>query len=409
MDNTILRELQLHAHPLASVSDGDRFDDLEPLLGVLKDVRVVGLGENTHGTREFFQMKHRMTRFLVEKLGFKIFTIESGMLHCLDIDEYVRHGKGTAQKALDGQGYWTWNTEEVLDMIEWMRAHNLRCDRGNECGFFGYDIQCNALPVLDALAKKLDKQTVEYIEIATAPYREHKSGMERPPIDAPLRLLGYLITHERAIARHAGRSTYDQTVMAARILCQCMDPASLTNEGRDRYMADNVLDLLDSIAPEDKIVVWAHNFHVSVDPNAKTMGWHLRRSLLDTYYTFGFTFTEGSFMANNYDEGPVRRRKAMTVGLPPEGDWAHDLMQVLDGDFYIDLRNIRQDPVLKSWCDHKKPMRGYGAVYNVKDADKYVDKDYDMCNAYDGIIHIAKTSYARPAGQALEQFNQMNA
>ena len=38
--------------------------DLMPLKTVLKDVRIVGLGEGTHGSRQFFQFKHRMLEFL---------------------------------------------------------------------------------------------------------------------------------------------------------------------------------------------------------------------------------------------------------------------------------------------------------------------------------------------------------
>ena len=45
----------------------------------LKDAKVVGLGEATHGTRDFFQMKHRIFRYLVEKSQHKVIGFEADL------------------------------------------------------------------------------------------------------------------------------------------------------------------------------------------------------------------------------------------------------------------------------------------------------------------------------------------
>jgi erythromycin esterase len=51
--------LRDNAVPLATTEPGSGFADLEPLRKVIGDARIVSLGEATHGTREFFQLKHR--------------------------------------------------------------------------------------------------------------------------------------------------------------------------------------------------------------------------------------------------------------------------------------------------------------------------------------------------------------
>lgn len=107
-----------NAHPLKSVSAGSGFEDLQWLKPVLQNVNYVGLGEATHGTREFFQMKHRMLEFLVKEMGFTIFAIEASYSGCRRINDYVLYGKGDAHTALASQGFWTWDTEEIIDMIE---------------------------------------------------------------------------------------------------------------------------------------------------------------------------------------------------------------------------------------------------------------------------------------------------
>ena len=79
---TITGWLNERAIPLVSVKAGAGFDDLQPLKSVLKDVRVIGLGEATHGTREFFQFKHRMLEFLVQEMGYTVFAIEASYPAC---------------------------------------------------------------------------------------------------------------------------------------------------------------------------------------------------------------------------------------------------------------------------------------------------------------------------------------
>src|SRR5262245_5848460 len=68
--------IRRHAIPLATVEPGSTFDDLEPLRAMLAKARVVSLGEATHGTREFFQLKHRLIEYCVSRLGFTIIAFE---------------------------------------------------------------------------------------------------------------------------------------------------------------------------------------------------------------------------------------------------------------------------------------------------------------------------------------------
>src|SRR5262245_52503737 len=51
--------------------------DLQPFKPMVGSARVVALGEGTHGTAEFFRMKHRFLRLLVEEMGFTAFGIEA--------------------------------------------------------------------------------------------------------------------------------------------------------------------------------------------------------------------------------------------------------------------------------------------------------------------------------------------
>jgi erythromycin esterase-like protein len=131
--------IRMHAIPLRTVEANHGFDDLQPLAKVVGDARIVALGEATHGTREFFQLKHRMIEYLASQKGFTIFSIEANMPEAYRLNDFVLNGKGDPKQLLKGMYFWTWDTEEVLDMIRWMREFN-RSGKGR-IEFTGFDMQ----------------------------------------------------------------------------------------------------------------------------------------------------------------------------------------------------------------------------------------------------------------------------
>jgi erythromycin esterase-like protein len=131
--------IRQHAIPLKTVEANHGFDDLAPLEGVVGDARIVALGEATHGSREFFQLKHRLIEFLATRKGFTIFSIEANMPEAYRLNDFVLHGAGDPKQLLKGMYFWTWDTEEVLDMILWMREFN-RSGKGR-IEFTGFDMQ----------------------------------------------------------------------------------------------------------------------------------------------------------------------------------------------------------------------------------------------------------------------------
>jgi erythromycin esterase-like protein len=135
--------------PLVSVEAGQGFSDLEPLRAMIGSARVVGLGEATHGTREHFQLKHRLAEFLASEMGFTIFSIEASSPEAFAVDDFVS-GTMPDEQAPDpaaligGMYFWTWNTEEVLAMVRWMRSFN-QAERAagstRHLRFTGFDMQ----------------------------------------------------------------------------------------------------------------------------------------------------------------------------------------------------------------------------------------------------------------------------
>lgn len=100
----VVGALDRAAHPLRTVEPVGDTRDLRPRGRMVGDARVVGLGEATHSSYDFFTLRHRVFRHLVEREGFRT----SGPR----LNSYVVHGLR--------------NTEEYLRLVEWMRAYNAR-------------------------------------------------------------------------------------------------------------------------------------------------------------------------------------------------------------------------------------------------------------------------------------------
>lgn len=135
-----------HAVALKSCVAGSGFEDLGALREIVGDARIVALGEPTHGTREAFQMKHRLLEYLATEMGFRVFSIEANMPESYALNGYVVEGKGDPAKLIAGMYFWTWRTEEVLAMVEWMKTFN-EAGRAREgegfvpLRFTGFDMQ----------------------------------------------------------------------------------------------------------------------------------------------------------------------------------------------------------------------------------------------------------------------------
>jgi erythromycin esterase-like protein len=172
--------LRQGAIPLQTVEAGHGFIDMQPLKKIVGDARIVELGEATHGTREFFQLKHRMLEFLASQEGFSIFSIEANMPEAYRLNDFVLNGNGDPKALLKGMYFWTWNTEEVLDMILWMREFN-KSGKGR-IEFTGFDMQ-NPTVSMEIVRKFLGSNDRGYLDATVNPLYDQVAHIEESTAD----------------------------------------------------------------------------------------------------------------------------------------------------------------------------------------------------------------------------------
>ena len=158
--------IRSNAIKLSTGEAGKGLADMQALKPLVGNARIVSLGESTHGTREFFQLKHRMLEFLATEMGFSIFSIEASMPEAYRLNDYVLNGKGDPAALLKGMYFWTWDTEEVLDMIRWMREFN--ASGKGRLQFTGFDMQTSTVAIenLRQFAERYDSAYLAALDAA---------------------------------------------------------------------------------------------------------------------------------------------------------------------------------------------------------------------------------------------------
>ncbi|MEP7346255.1 MAG: erythromycin esterase family protein, partial [Gemmatimonadaceae bacterium] len=128
--------------------------DLAAVDRIIGSAKVISLGEDTHGTSEFFRLKDRVLRYLVERHGLRIFAIEANQMAVEGINRYVHGAPGSARDVMRAM-FQVWNTAEMEALVEWMRARNAQ-HPADQVSFVGYDMQDPSLPA-DSVHAFLDR------------------------------------------------------------------------------------------------------------------------------------------------------------------------------------------------------------------------------------------------------------
>lgn len=368
------------AHPLRSTDPGGSTKDLRPLGRMVGDAAVVGLGEATHGSHEFFTMKERVFRHLVEEKGFTTFAQEMSWTTGVRFDAYVRGGAGDARELVHRELAKTpWDTDEYVHLLRWMRAYNDRHPE-RELRFMGNDLNYpeQGAELFDGVSDYVRAHEPDLLPRITklyAPLRRLTDGdtyMARPLAEraalAKKAREAYDLLKERGPG--ARSEAYELALHHARSVAQTGDVYAFpldTPEGqrdamlyRDRIMADNTAWWQRHAG--GKVLLSAHNAHVayeSFDPRyPKMQGAFLRDRLGKRYTSIGFTFNEGGLMAQSADSQVWKPR---WLAPADRGTNEHTLDKVRFDDYFVDMRTA--PPAARTWLGEPRTTRSIGNVY----------------------------------------------
>jgi erythromycin esterase len=410
-------------YPISTRPNQDLSEQLMPLQTLFSSKSMVGMGEATHGTREFFEIKAGVFQWLVSTCNYRVFGIEATYGGCCYINDFVQSGKGNIDSVMVYLDFWTWQTEEVRDLILWIKDYNLQAKAPDKVSFYGFDMQNFYAPVqyLNDFTKQHCPAQYDSLQAISFPVlgktelqiyrllRKKEFKFEDTLLQTHRLLTDWLLRNKKEIeTTHSGHQ-FQALQFCLDNFGQAIKSLSVENQSkfRDSCMAYNALQI--QKYENKKMFIWAHNGHINLaypDDRSRLMGLlmggHLKKNLGDAYYAIGFVFNQGSFQAI---QGPksigsaifkyLFARKKLYQGLKPclvpvqaKNTFTNALSGTGYQSYFVDIAHS-VNPVFSTL------LKTYdvGAVF----------MNYKRCTSsihakrqFDGIIYLDQTSRARP-------------
>ncbi len=395
-------------------SDLQDLDSLQELIG--SQTRVVGLGESTHGGHEILQLKARLFRFLVERRGFTVLAIEASWPDSIALNRYVLTGEGDPALLVPRMRFWVWDTEEVVDLVRWMRRYNADPAHMRKLKFVGIDMQYSSTSARalwaylrgagvptsfgSALAVLADEFQTSWQNV------RGWSGAQKTAVSRGLSaLVRHLEDHRALLVTRTGEDAWASARHHAEILQQFLhlnvEPTGPRSEVRDALLAKNVLQILRD-DPNARVAIWAHNAHLSKsDPldSRTAMGILLRQALGSAYVVLATTFWDGEIRAMGVE--PARGLRTFKMpGPPPAGSLEGTLGGIAGEVVGIDFHRLSPSGAAGRWSRHYLRTRSGSAAYSESYGQELEALHPASC--YDAVFMVRKLTPSRYLGPPLQ-------
>jgi erythromycin esterase-like protein len=411
------------AKPLRGASDD--YDALLELIG--DNVRLVLLGEATHGTHEFYRERAEITKRLIVEKGFTAVAVEADWPDAYRVNRYVR-GTGTdrdADAALSGFERfpnWMWRNTEVLDFVGWLRGHNDTISLIEmNVGFYGLDLYSlhSSMAAVLAYLEKVDPEGAKRARYRYSCFDQFGENTQAYGYAASFGLTGScereVVNQLHELQRRAteyasrdGRVAADDFFFAeqnARLVKDAEESYREMFRGResswnlrDRHMADTLEHLIGFLTrqgPRPKIVVWEHNSHIGdaratemTDRGEINVGQLVRERYKNEAVLIGFSTYSGTVTAATDWDGPAERKR-VRAALP-------DSYEALFHDaganrFFLSLRDKRVQALREPRLE-----RAIGVVYRPETERVSHYFHADLPAQFDALLHFDQTQAVEP-------------
>ena len=249
--------------------------------------KIIALGEATHGNVEFQKLKRDVFKQMIEHNGIRAFAIEGDYGGCEQVNRYIHGEQGTAKEAAAAIGFKIYQTDEMAELISYMRQYNESAPEGEDLRFYGFDMQRihYNMKFLTEVCKKLKVDTTNLSKLV-----EGEGWSDQYDSTARNEILMQI--KDEFISKNSPA----QAIHFVDMLIQNSELKKQDNaEGgtlRDQFMAENVqwISQQEKQNGHESIFVTGHNSHVAKWGSFDSMGKILSNDPANQYYVIGTDF-----------------------------------------------------------------------------------------------------------------------
>jgi erythromycin esterase len=408
-----LRWVDAHAIPITVRDSTQLIIDRSPLVAFVGNARVLGVSELTEGTHQFGAMMLSILQTLSAE-GFRGIAVQAPMAEAMEVDRYVRTGVGNPRQWLRSLGSSHWNTQEVLNIVEWIRNYDREHTGAEQISFYGFELPnaAHAIAVVTTLPDSVAGPSLNaYLkrEIQCVPTGESAAwGRDGPASDstfwnrcrgqtaAVVDSLGAL--RARLASRPSAQASAAFAEQMARLAQHDAD-VGLRHLPRHQTVADHILWVANSLGADARLLVWGRDVESgrltgeggivqSAVPLASTLG--------ERYRNLAFTGGQGVVRAQpiNVGQREPGGETNMRLRAPRPESYEDVLNRATSDNFLLDLRNIGTEPG-SGWLKGPHQARLVSGIYS-ENALGVFETTLQFPSYYDGLLFSKNVTPATP-------------
>ena len=352
--------------------------------------RVLGIGEQSHGTSEFFKVRMSLIKSLIKSGGLTKIALEAPFAEVENLNEYILHGNRNLGQILKSFRLFNYECKEFVDLVE--NVKGLNKSTNHPLTFLGIDMQTpfHALQNISESCGENGSATTDSIKKLTEFYRLLDNEIYNHSFNkedfAELSALSDNLIKNLAggQANCLKNRLIEKSIKNYRQFLLLNNPQNSYEAQatlRDSLMAENILN---ELGPTDKIVVLAHNGHIQRTPNAysKSMGLFLSQKLRTQYQCIGLTTSTGFYTAFTPATGSVTDGNSIPIG--GDGTFEYEFSKMQKPVFFFNtsvVKKLNDGAILPN----KYKLLPFGLV----------DQPFisgNLLEDFNYVLHIEKTS-----------------
>ena len=389
------------------------------------DNEILLLGENTHGTKEFYNHRAFISKYMIENMGYRVILLEAEWPDIIRVNEYIQDygfdkSANEAMENITKFPIWMWKNSVTYELIEWLKVFNKK-NKDNMVYVLGIDCQqfLKSIKFILDYLKTHNHPFYEKANLTLAIFRQFitESQYAIGAVHGPMKpmvnnivgnLQGLLSTFQwdhvdsfldnkdvskkDKLDRISCEQSFEILVNGEEYFRKMLEEPPGSNASwntRDQHMLMTIMRIRNRLSQVNKdmpkIIVWAHNSHIG-NSNATSRGgktfannnsWNVGQMVKEMFpksIAIGFYTNIGTVTAAEKDK---------RTGLTQELNSAHPLSyehlfsnlcnHLKVSEFYIDLRKYK---------NYKSDNNGITVRLNTLYRDIYTGEQFTPVNVF---------------------------
>ncbi|RKD25939.1 hypothetical protein BEP19_03155 [Ammoniphilus oxalaticus] len=417
MKQQFIDEIKKRAKPLHTN------DDLDAIVEAIGDTRIVLLGEATHGTAEFYNLRTELTKKLITEKGFTTLSISGNWVPFYEVTRYIKghaHQNGDLAALLpewfNEFPTWTRANEEMIPLFEWLREYNQGLPEAEKIGFYGDDLKSLWLSLDEVIQSTERLGSPELVDLARKIQAGLATSQENPQVyglnaiffNQSCEAMVTELHQKLAEARGGYKQNPSDDELADEINALVLRNSehywrSMAMGGPDnwniraRHMVQVINRLIERQGENGKIIVWGHNTHMGDARATEGMpaeGFVNVAQLMrehwgdDNVYAVGFSTNTGKVISAKDWNHPFEE---VEVRAAHSGSWDALLHEAGAEDKILIFG--KDEPIFST----PLPQRAIGVVYHPDHQAEYQTYVASrLSDRYNALIYVDHTHAVKP-------------